>query len=521
MVVLTILLQVWAGAYRSEFGNDEYAHYVSSLLIHDYIVGGQYVSPVTYLRQYHAHYPVVGIGHWGPLAYFAEAAWMLLFGWGRTSVILSSAGITVATAAVLFHVLARRFGGILAGFAAVSYILSPPVQAGTASLMLDNSIALICLLAMVAYRRYIESGRALFSGLFGLLAVAGMLVKGNAACLALLPAFVVVIGGHWPLLRRPSFWLPVPIVLVLAGPWYFMTYPLVSPGFRYTWGLEFIAIAGRANAEIMAWVCGPLAIAAGLVGVGLVLARRRPHSADALMVTAVSLLASVIAFQTVVPAAIQDRYLVSALPPFFIACVFALHWIGCRAGTKAGTVSAVGAGLVLLAAMPAALSIVPKSQFGLIEAARQIWKNALPSNPSVLIATNGEPEGAIIAELAMRDPHRASIFAIRGSRLLGGGGYNTADYVPRFNSPQEIMEAIDDYNIPFVLVRGTETGNEWRHVDQVNQARKLFPERWKPVYESERDGVKVALYRIVGNDRASADIVRLIELSAPKNLLRR
>lgn len=40
-----------------------------------------------------------------------------------------------------------------------------------------------------------------------------------------------------------------------------------------------------------------------------------------------------------------------------------------------------------------------------------------------------------------------SLFAVRGSRLLGGGGYNNRDYLPRFATPAEVALEIDRYAI--------------------------------------------------------------------------
>ena len=128
--------------------------------------------------------------------------------------------------------------------------------------------------------------------------------------------------------------------------------------------------------------------------------------------------------------------------------------------------------LLALSLVPGALSIPHAQADGMRTAAQQIWRNASASNPSVLIATDPPGEAEAIAEIAMDDPHRPSLFAVRGSRLLGGGGYNNGDYQPRFADPARVMQAIDQYAIPFVLFRSTGAPGEWAHLEQLRAVRR-------------------------------------------------
>src|SRR6202035_5156727 len=59
--MLAALLQWKAGAYTVELsGNpDESAHYITGLMIRDYIASGHVTSPMTYAEQYYAHYPKI------------------------------------------------------------------------------------------------------------------------------------------------------------------------------------------------------------------------------------------------------------------------------------------------------------------------------------------------------------------------------------------------------------------------------------------------------------------------------
>jgi len=177
------------------------------------------------------------------------------------------------------------------------------------------------------------------------------------------------------------------------------------------------------------------------------------------------------------------------------------------------------AALLVLSLVPAAIAVPEKLRIGFMDAAPEVWRALPAGNRAVLIAADGQGEAAAIAALAMRDPARPSLFAVRGSRLLGAGGYNNQDYEPRFQTSQEVMAAIDDYAIPLVLYRpNAATNANWRHLQQIADAQRSEPERWDEIYRDLGVHPSVALYRLVGNDARATDAKRLTALSAPSKL---
>jgi hypothetical protein len=284
-VAVTVLAVSFAtqwhmGAYAAELGYDEASHYASGLMMHDYLLHGLGTSPVRFLIEWHSHYPLVGIGHWGPLYYGVEAGWMLLAGTSRAAALALSAVVAALTGTVIYAVTARRAGRVLGVLAGLAFVISPIAQAGSGAVMLDLPIALLCLSAALAYAAWLRDGWWGWALAFALLAAAALLVKGNGACLALLPPFVVLIGRRWDLLRRWSFWLPAPVVGVLAGPWYAVTDGQVEAGFRYSWGWSYIHQALRANAVILVGGAGPALLAAGVIGFVAACARQRRADRD-------------------------------------------------------------------------------------------------------------------------------------------------------------------------------------------------------------------------------------------------
>lgn len=510
--LFAIALQFKLGAYHSEFGYDESSHYVSGLLIHDYLTSGFPESPLRFLRDFASAYPQVGIGHWGPFWYGIEALWMLLFGWSRAAMLVLSAVTTALIAAVMYRMAVKALGRLLAGFAALAFVFSPVTQVSSASVMLDGAMALICLLAAISWFRYSRAPNYTDATAFGLLATAGLLTKGNAGCLVLVPPLFLLLDRNWGLMKRASFWLPAGIVLLLAGPWSVATYHLVAQGFRFGWGWPYSSVAVVENFRILVTAFGPLLLLLVPLGAIPLFASRTGETRD-LAATGFVLLVAVLVFQCVVPAAIQDRYLEPALPPLMLLAALGIHQFTARPVLRL-----LAVGMVTLAALPWVLQVPIKRQFDTIEAMQQIWRYRVADNPSVLIVSEGGAEGAAVAEIAMLDKARPSMFAVRGSRLLGGGRYNTQDYQPRFHDPKQVLEAIDQYAIPLVLVRREPARDDWAHIAQVEQARALQPERWHILYRKIDGPVSVTLYALAGNDKRKLDVQQMKQLTGPRSL---
>jgi hypothetical protein len=527
LALLVVSLQWLSGAYGAEFSDDDSSHYLSGLMVHDYLVAHFGASPIAFLKSYYSHYPLIGIGHWGPLYYVVEAVWMMLFSPSRASVLALSATMTIATALLLYQFVTRRFG-ILAGVTgALLFACSPIVREGSSELMLDVPIAFLCLLSLVVYVRYLESGRMRHAFAFGFIAASAMLIKGNGACLALLPPLAVLVTRRFDLLAKPSFWLPLPVATAIVAPWYIVSYGQAAAGFRYGWGLSYLATASSANLEILVRAEGPLVL---LAAIGLVAALARPQRTASTQAVAAAgaLFISVWSFQAVVPAAIQDRYLAPLLPPFFILAWPGFEW-SCKQISQRFPHApqnlrsrwmqwAIGAIILAISVVPGTIAIERRPHLGIIEAAQQVWSHRFAANPSMLIATSAREEGAAIAELAMADPHRPSLFVVRGSRLFGGGGYNNRDYSPKFKSPAETMAAIDQFAIPLVLIHADTSQKHWAHLDQLAGAQRLFADRWTLLYQGSGLEGGVRLYRIRANDTKRGNLAALTVLNAPKAL---
>src|SRR5882724_8050666 len=74
---IAVIFQALGGAYRSELSGypDEPAHYVTALMIRDYLTSGQWAHPIAFAENYYLHYPKVAFGMWGPGLHVLGASW--------------------------------------------------------------------------------------------------------------------------------------------------------------------------------------------------------------------------------------------------------------------------------------------------------------------------------------------------------------------------------------------------------------------------------------------------------------
>lgn len=157
----------WAsGAFQAEFvGNpDEAAHYVTGLMVRDYVAAGLPRGPLRFAENYYLHYPKVALGRWPPGFYLLQTAWTMVFSPSRLSILLS--------------------------------------------------------MAALAYGKFLDQPRWREAIVFSVLAVLAIMTHGKTLALALLPGFAILIGRRLDLLRRACFWFPALPVLVICGPWY-------------------------------------------------------------------------------------------------------------------------------------------------------------------------------------------------------------------------------------------------------------------------------------------------------------
>src|SRR5262245_42475830 len=209
--VVAVALQAFGGAFRSEFGgaDDEAAHYVTGLMVRDYIGALRLASPMRFAEDYYIHYPQVALGHWPPFFYVVQAAWTLPFSPSRLSMFLMMSLLTTLLAGTVYHVIRSEFCSKAGIATALLLIALPLIQAYNGMVMAEILMTLLSFWAVLHFGRFLTTEKWQYAAGFGICAMLAILTKGNGLSLALVPPLAVVFSRRFHLLTRPSFWCPV------------------------------------------------------------------------------------------------------------------------------------------------------------------------------------------------------------------------------------------------------------------------------------------------------------------------
>ena len=485
---LAVALQIASGAYHCEFGGypDEPAHYVTSLMVRDYIAQMKPVAPMEFASNYYDHYPKVAFGHWPPLLYMVHAPWMLLFSPSRTSIFIEMALLAAALAFVLYRVAARRFGTV-AGLLAGALILTIPLmQVFTDEIMAEVLLVLTSFASALFYARYLDSGRWQDSTWFGVFASLAVLTKGNGWAMAIVPPVALLLTRRFSLMRRFSFWLPGIIVGVLCGPWQALTMDMVHRG--WTGGdspnVAFALMALREFLKILVMIPGPVlgAVAAlGLIVEVVVPAFRGP--VESLWAVMSALIFAVWIFHAVVPAGIEDRKMVCAIPAMILFLLAGAKWITDRLPARGPAIWRPAAVAIVLALCFSLTTFaIPQEQhYGFTETAEFIDTHPDLRNQVVLVSSERDGEGMLISELAMRES-RPMVTVLRASKVLARMDWTATQYESFFNSPAEIMSYLRDAHVGVVVLDSFPPRIPFKHHQLVLQAIREYPASWKQIW---------------------------------------
>ena len=478
------LTQYLMAAFQTEFWHaDDGSHYISGAMIASWIKAG-FPHPLNFALDYNAHYPIVGIGLWGPAFYGIEALWMVLFGAGKGAVLALSCVAGALVAFLVMRLAERRCGLIVATGLGVLFLASPLIAPATATLGLDLPIGLFCLLAAMAFARLMEQPGWRWAAAFAALSSFAILTKGNAIALALFVPLQVVMTRRWHLLLNRHVWIAGIAVGVLTLPWYLATFKLSAMGFRHSWGWSFTSEALPRNLELVMNGVGLPVLALAAVGAVAVLRRR-----DDVWVTAcLALLLAVLLFQSIVPASLVSRYMIPALPPLYVIAGHGVSVLAAmataprvRRGIFAGALACLVLGTWRLDYDP------PRAPHGFVAAAAVARAQFSPTNRSVLVAAFDIGQNALISEIAMLENGAPSLYIIRGSSLLGQGGYNNFEYEPMYKTADEVADAMERYQIPVVVLSTQDLESKWTHIAQVAEVVRDPARGWEKAWPKGPD----------------------------------
>lgn len=511
---MTVWLQWLAGSYSSELSGypDEPAHYVTSLMVRDYIVSGFPAHPIGYAENYYLHYPKVAFGMWGPLFPCFVGIWLLASA-TRASVMLCMAAITAALATTVCRVVWKQYSieaGLVAGAALVA---SPFIQSSTSMVMGDNFCALLDFWACLWFARYLDTGRARHSILFGLFASLSILAKPSGVALALLPLLAVAMVRRFALLRTRAFWYPAVIVLVIAGPWQVLEFRLLAGMQREMNPGWAITLLGYAVRMLGAWI-SPLVILGVIVR--LVRPLQKVHFSS-VWVSAGALAIAVWAYHFLLPVgSAEPRYMNPVLAPMLMFLMVGVHSVARRLPPAGMSVRIKAAAVMGVAALVFATQTfaIPRKPFtGFGEAAEALLVGPDLKDAVFLVSSEADGEGQFVSEVAMRE-RRPGHIVLRASKMLGQSDWRRQRYHLLHATPEELMEYLDSVPVRVVIVQRSPSWGRLDHHQLLLQTLKDYSSRFRligtfPARPGPPSNSRIEAYEALGQEGRPPGKIRI------------
>ncbi|WAC19631.1 glycosyltransferase family 39 protein [Luteolibacter sp. SL250] len=433
-----------------------------------------------FAEDYYARFPKVAIGHYPPGYYLIEGLW-LIPSRTKAAVLLLPAFLTAFAAWIIFMAGRRlmRFAPALS--AAVLFTSLHLVRSYTAIVMSDMLLVVLCLLAVLAFARFLSTGRAIWSLAFGVLAAAAILTKGSGLLLALVPPAAILLTGRWRAVLSPKLWLaPLPVVL-LAVPWLVATSHITAEGMSAAPPSEYAFQAIPYYALKSLLVLGPVLLLLACVAAVLALRTlKRERKLSPLEAALWGSVGAVFAFYCVIPSGLDERYLLPAIPAVLIVGFAALDRAALALGGKCPPfLSWALVVVVALAATWKAARPVAKIFNGVTPALEEMLRSS--GDPlNLVVCSDSKGEGALVAAAALMAPER--VVVQRGTKLLSTSDWLGRGYEMSFSTDEELFELLENAGITHVIVDdGTPEAQVWQHQKAVSAAMRGHPERFTQV----------------------------------------
>ena len=477
-LLLVIALQRWHGAPGALFNGypDEPSHYISGLMVRDYLTSGFSRTPIAFAQDFYLHVPYFGVGYWPPLFYLAEAIWMLAFGPGRPAALMLTALIVALIATLIFWVLRSTLGSLAAFGFGILFLLLPLVESNSMRVMTDLPITLLGFGALLALVNYLRSEHVAPLIVFTVLTAMTILTKGSGLYLTVLLPVSLIVTGRWRWFLRPSFWIAPLGIALLCAPWYIVSWKFLDRGFLA--GTDF-ALAVR----VLGWdTIRDLGLLAPLAAWGAWASLRTrpiPPLATVCIVQPIVLAF----FLRAAPIIVEPRYMIPAMPALVLLAGFGIHSIAKSSPhgrtiilASTGLLVAVASGRIYLDAPPPAANMVtPVAQF--------VVGHTAPFYRAVMVSSN--IEGPMIAEIVAIEPQPMARYLIRPGKVLARMTWLGLNYQNLYGNTEQLQAVFDRVPVNLVIVRSDLTDDALPHERILSETIHASPTRWRRVFPSE------------------------------------
>lgn len=471
-------------------------HYLTGLLVQDFLTSGHWTAPMQFARQYYLHLPKIALGNWPPGFPLMQTAWGLLFGDSRVSMMFGMIVLTAWLAWLVYRAAERYFGVGPAAVGAVLLIASPLTQDHTAMVMAEIPLAAASFLAIGAFIRFLDSGLRRDALLFAFWTFAAIMIKGNGWVVVLSAPVILVCTGRLKRLGNPWLWIAGLLVGLLCVPYTLFTMRIITqgwdttsfPGFAYEW-----ASLGIHLGFVAAILGVPLTIVA--VG-GALYSVFRPRAGrlserDPFWIGMVVYAIMIVAFHVAIPSSIEPRKIYQIAP---VMCLLVLAGIDGIANLLPRSVPFARPLVSAAAAIVfffTGFSLLPEYDPGFGPAVASLIARPESRGAAILISSNpqwSDSEAALISEWAERRRNDGT-YLIRGNKLLShtiAAPPGQPEFALNFSDRASVLKALSDVPISFVILHTTEAPISYPHHALLKAALDSDPAEWEKIYSSRR-----------------------------------
>ena len=454
-----LLLQWISGALNNEFTvfPDEAAHYVSSLMVHDYILEGDLSNPMSYAENYYIHYPKVAIGHWPPVLYGALGIWFIIFGVSRISAMCFMAAVAAVSATVIYGIAKATLGRYAGIFSALLFIALPITQMSTGAVMLEHLVTMLTLISVVFLGRFLSTAEFKYGLLFSLFAAAAILTRGSAWSIGLMPLLAMFFAWDFSMLKRPVLWLSAIPVLVLCAPWYLLM-PSVNTGAFQSdsiFDLSFTQAAIPYFTSEIYLALGVVLFVLFVLGVWskLISPRIRGEKVDTLWAALAAMFLATLIIHDIVPASFEPRYMLTVMPEAVIFAAAGIEWVinWLKSVETKRVLQPVFYLVVAGLFMVTNFEVTSIDNRGYLAAYNATVQHLGTNKVNILVASGVFGEGSVVAEAA-RDNRKHDSVILRGSKLLVNEDWQGRNSEDKFHNPEELKLLLDELSVDAVIL---------------------------------------------------------------------
>ncbi|MFP6873997.1 MAG: glycosyltransferase family 39 protein [Verrucomicrobiales bacterium] len=466
LLAVNVILQTCNRAYLNDFGGhpDEASHVVTGLMVRDYLAGGflESANPLHYAEAYYEAYPKVALGHYPPVFYAVTGVW-LLFGVSTASILFLAAALTSFCGLLTFLLGSKFMGRGWALGGALLFTFTSLAQRYTSVFMSDMLLLAGCLLSAAAFIRFMDRGRGVDSLLFGVLAAITVLTKSSGLLLGMVPIFALFYACKVKTFRSRELWLAPIAVVLLTAPWLLITYHITAEGAIDAGIGSYMSDAVPFFGAAMWIIFGPLLL---ILVCGEILYctingaifSRGVNDSEAVMI---ALAFSGLAFYLVVPAGLEQRYLLVIVPAVMLLGLKAVQRICCWVTSISGLRGKSALITQLLMGITVVASIgmdrfewQGKDADGFREIIAAVTQMAMPGEDALLVVSDARGEGAMIAASALASNNRPKegVRVHRGTKMLSSSDWLGRNYRSGFNTVAELRDYLTSGRMQFLAL---------------------------------------------------------------------